>query len=53
MKTTGRIKALENLYTAVSAYCKASQEAKAPIPDGYWNRVLIAWNEARQEVEKE
>lgn len=40
-------KALNELYKAVDAYCQASKEADTPIPEGYWNRVLIAWGRAR------
>ena len=50
--TQEQIDKMKELYEAVNAYCEKSQEAKTPIREVHWNRVLIAWHEAKKEIEK-
>lgn len=43
--------AQEKLYQAVDAYCEASIEAgkqKRPIPEHYWQNVIVAWKKVKE-----
>lgn len=48
--------ALQKLYKAVDAYCvasKAGSKLGKPIPEHYWNAVVIAWKNAKNIIEPE